>query len=55
MLDNYDGKIIVEIVNDDLDMVNSKKIIETIINKKQKNILRAITPIFIVQKQMLLG
>ncbi|WP_243446452.1 TIM barrel protein [Romboutsia weinsteinii] len=34
ILSNYEGKIILEIANDDLDIVNSKRIIEHIINKK---------------------
>lgn len=34
ILNNYEGKIILEITNSDLDIVNSKKIIQNIINGK---------------------
>lgn len=35
LLPEYDGKIILEIVNDDLDIINSKNIIESLISKNE--------------------
>lgn len=38
LLPEYDGKIILEIVNDDLDIINSKNIIESLISKNKPTI-----------------
>lgn len=38
LLPKYDGKIILEIVNDDLDIINSKNIIESLISKNEPTI-----------------